>query len=126
MKRPGVPTTSSSRRASRSDGALGLDWVTIEPINVTIRLRAVAPNATLHQLPASSWSAVTTQDRFATALEQTPSLDYVDIRTARDQAAQTVIALVSDGGNTLIRLTGSTTSVSSTGTTVTLTASVRR
>jgi hypothetical protein len=109
-----------------SDGVQGLDWVTIEPINVTIRLRAVAPNTTLHQLSASSWSAITTQDHLATALAQTPSLDYVDLRTARGQAANTIIALVSNGGNTFIRLTGSTTSVSSAGTTVTLTANVRR
>ena len=109
-----------------SDGVPGLDWVTIEPINVTIRLRAVAPNTTLHQLSASSWSAVTTQDHLATALAQTPSLNYVDLRTARGQATDTVIALVGNGGNTFIRLTGSTTSVSSAGTTVTLTANVRR
>jgi cbb3-type cytochrome oxidase subunit 3 len=109
-----------------SDGVPGLEWITIEPINVTIRLRAVAPNATLHQLSASSWSAVTTQEHLTSALAQTPSLDYVDLRTARGQAANTIIALVDDGGNTLIHLTGSTTSVSSAGTTVTLTASVRR
>ena len=109
-----------------SDGVPGLDWVTIEPINVTIRLRAVAPNTTLHQLSASSWSAVTTQDHLATALAQTPSLNYVDLRAARGQATDTVIGMVGNGGNTFIRLTGSTTSVSSAGTTVTLTANVRR
>ena len=42
------------------------------------------------------------------------------------EAAGTVVALSGDGNDVLIRLTGSTTDVSSDGTTVTLTASVRR
>ena len=59
-------------------------------------------------------------------LADAPSLDYVDIPTARDQAAGTLIAVSGDGNDILIRLTGSNTAVSSAGTTVTLTASVRR
>ena len=108
-----------------SDGAGGLAWVTIEPIDVTIRLRAAAANATLHAPGASSWSAAN-QDQLAMILADAPSLDYVDIPTARDQAAGTLIAVSGDGNDVLIRLTGSNTAVSSAGTTVTLTASVRR
>ena len=109
-----------------SDGIPGLDWVTIEPIDVTIRVRAAEPNASLRQLEGSSWSAATTRDQLATILANVAPLEYVEIPTARGQAAGTVIALNGDGDNVLIRLTGSTTSVSSAGTTVTLTASVRR
>ena len=109
-----------------NDGFSGLDWFTVEPINVTIRLRAVESGATLHRLAASSWSAAATRDRLATILADSTPLAYVDIPTARGQAAATLIALGGEGGNVMIRLTGSTTSVSSAGTTVTLTASVRR
>ena len=109
-----------------SEGAAGLAWVTLEPIDVTIRLRAAEANATLFAPGASSWSAAANQDQLAMILADTPALDYVDIPTARDQAAGTIIALSGDGDDILIRVTGSTTAVSSAGTTVTLTASVRR
>jgi hypothetical protein len=109
-----------------SDGFSGLDWFTIEPINVTIRLRAIESGATLHRLSASNWGAAITRDHLATIIADTPSLDYVDIPTARGQAAGTLIALGGNGDDVLIRVTGSITSVSSVGTTVMLTASVRR
>ena len=109
-----------------SEAIEGLDWVTIEPIDVTIRLRASAANATLFAPGASSWGAVANQDQLASILADAVSVEFVDIPTARDQAADTVIALSGDGNDVLIRLTGSTTAVSSDGTTVTLTASVRR
>ena len=109
-----------------SEGIEGLAWVTIEPIDVTIRLRATEANATLFVPFATSWSAAANQDQLAMILADARSVDFVDIPTARDQAAGTVIALSSEGSDVLIRLTGSTTAVSSAGTTVTLTASVRR
>jgi hypothetical protein len=104
----------------------GLAWVTIEPIDVTIRLRATEANARLYAPGASSWGAAADQDQLATIIADASSVDFVDIPTARDQAAGTVIALSGGGDDVLIRLTGSTTAVSSAGTTVTLTASVRR
>jgi hypothetical protein len=109
-----------------SDGVTALSWVTVEPINVTIRLRADEQRATLYKLAAASWDTVATREHLATVLANTPSRDYLDIPTARGQAADTVIALRGDRGDVLIRLTGSITSVSSAGTTVTLMASVRR
>jgi hypothetical protein len=109
-----------------SAGIEGLTWVTIEPIDVTIRLRATDANATLFAPGASSWDAAADQDQLARILADARSVDFVDIPTARDKAAGTVIALAGDGNDVLIRLTGSTTAVSSAGTTVTLTASVRR
>ena len=108
------------------EGIQGLAWVTIEPVDVTIRLRATEVNATLFAPGASSWGAATDQDQLAMILADARSVDFVDIPTARDQAAGTVIALSGDGNDVLIRVTGSTTAVSSAGTTVTLTASVRR
>lgn len=109
-----------------SEGIQGLAWVTIEPIDVTIRLRATEANATLFAPAASSWGAAADHVQLATILAEARSVDFVDIPTARDQAAGTVIALSGNGKDVLMRLTGSTTAVSSDGTTVTLTASVRR
>ena len=109
-----------------SEAIEGLDWVTIEPIDVTIRLRATAANATLYAPGAPSWGAAATQDQLTSVLADAIPVEFVDIPTARDQAAGTVVALSGDGNDVLIRLTGSTTDVSSDGTTVTLTASVRR
>ena len=114
------------RGAVDSEAIQGLDWVTIEPIDVTIRLRASAANATLFAPGASSWSTAANQDQLASILEDAVSVEFIDIPTARDQAADTVIALSGDGNDVLIRVTGSATAVSSDGTTVTLTASVRR
>lgn len=109
-----------------SEGIQGLAWVTIEPIDVTIRLRATEANATLFAPGDSSWGAAANQDQLARILADARPVDFVDIPTARDQAAGTVIALSGDGNDVLIRLTGSTTAVSPAGTTVTLSANVRR
>ena len=109
-----------------SEGLRGLSWITIEPIDVTIRLRASQANVTLVAPGASSWGAAAHQDQLTRILADARSVDFVDIATARGQAAGTIIALRGDGNDVLIRLTGSTTAVSSTGTIVTLTASVRR
>jgi hypothetical protein len=109
-----------------SHGIEGLAWVTIEPIDVTIRLRATEANAMLFAPGDSGWAAAANQDQLARILADARFVDFVDIPTARDQAAGTVIALSGDGHDVLIRVTGSTTAVSSAGTTVTLAASVRR
>jgi hypothetical protein len=109
-----------------SEGIRGLAWVTIEPVDVTIRLRATRANATLFTPGALSWGAVANRDQLASLLADARSVEFVDIPTARDQATGTVIALSGDGQVILIRVSGSTTAVSSAGTTVTLTASVRR
>ncbi len=102
-----------------------LAWVTHEAINVTIRIRPADPRAALRELPSSSWDSILTHDSLDRQLAGISSQPYLDVQTARNGAAGTVVALSRGGGNALIRLTGSATSVSALGTTVLLTATVR-
>jgi len=102
-----------------------LAWITQEAINVTIRIRTADPGAGLRELPASSWDSILTHESLNRQLAETSSQPYIDVQTARNGAAGTVVALHRHDGNALIRLTGSATSVSALGTTVTLTAIVR-
>ena len=102
-----------------------LTWVTHEAINVTIRLRPSSPDATLHELPASSWDSILTHESLDRQLARTSSQPYIDVQTARNGAAGTIIALRRQDSDALIRLTGSATNLSAVGTTVILTAIVR-
>ena len=72
-----------------SEGIRGLAWVTIEPIEVTIRLRSTEANVTLYEAGASGWSAAANQDQLARIIADARPVDFVDIPTARDQAAGT-------------------------------------
>ena len=112
--------------AVESVGTEGLTWVTIEPVNVTIRLRAAHSDASLWPLARSSWNDITTIDDLQTMQKQVSPVPYVDVSAARGAAAGTVIALSDDDGDVLIHLIGSDTAVSRIGTTVTLIAKVRR
>lgn len=102
-----------------------LTWVTREPVDVTLRLQAADAAAELRQLHASSWDNILTREALAERLSNVPSVPYIDVPAARNGAAGTIIALSGDGDNILIHLSGSSTSVSALGTTVTLMASVR-
>lgn len=100
-------------------------WVTREAVDVTIRLRAADAGAELRQVHASGWGSVSTRESLARLLADTPAVPYVDIPAARNGAAGTVIAISAGGDDSLVYLSGSSTSFSSLGTTVTLTASIR-
>lgn len=102
-----------------------LSWVTHEAINVTIRIRPADPRTALRELPASNWDSILTHDSLERQLAGISSQPYVDVQAARNGAAGTVVALSRGDGNAMIRLTGSATSVSTLGTTVILTATVR-
>jgi len=102
-----------------------LSWVTQEGVNVTLRLRAAERGAELRQLSASSWESVFTRMSLERSVAATPAVPYVDVAAARNGAAGTVLTISTDGGNSLVYISGSSTSLSSLGTTVTLTASVR-
>lgn len=106
-------------------GSSPLAWTTQEAVNVTIRIQTADPRASLRELPASSWDNILTHDSLERQIAGTPSQPYIDVRAARNGAAGTIVALRRRNGNALIRFTGSATSVSALGTTVTLTATVR-
>ena len=112
--------------AVESVGTTGLTWVTLEPIDVTIRLRAAHADASLRPLARSSWNDITTSEDLQAMQELVSAVPYIDVPAARGGAAGTVIALSDSDGDVLIHLTGSDTAVSQMGTTVTLIASVRR
>ena len=100
-------------------------WVTLEAVHVTIRLHAADASSELRRLDAASWDSVLTRASLDKRLSDTPTVPYIDMRTARNGAAGTVLAVSSGDGDALIHVTGSSTSVSPLGTTVTLTASIR-
>lgn len=105
--------------------ATPLTWVTRDAVHVTIRLRPAKPRSELRQIRPSSWDNIVTREGLEQRLAETPSLPYIDVPTARNGGAGTVVAISGGDGDALIRLTSSSTSVSPLGTTVTLTASVR-
>lgn len=112
--------------AVESDVITGLTWVTVEPINVTVRLRAAHAGASLRLLSQSSWNDITTTEDLQEMQKTVSPVVYVDVPAARGGAAGIVIALRGNDGDVLIHLTGSETAVSPVGTTVTLMANVRR
>ena len=112
--------------AVESVGTAGLTWVTVEPINVTVRLRAASPDASLRPLARSSWNDIMTVEDLHAMQKLVSPVPYVDVPAARGSAAGTVIALSDSDGDVLIHLIGSDTAVSRMGTTVTLIANVRR
>lgn len=109
-----------------SVGTTGLTWVTLEPIDVTIRLRAARADASLRPLQRSSWNDIMTIEDLQAIRKRVSPVPYVDVPAARGGAAGTVIALSNGDGDVLIHLTDSDTAVSQLGTTVTLVAHVRR
>ena len=102
-----------------------LTWITLEAVNVTIRLRPADPEAGIHQLDLQSWDQTLTRDGLERRISASRTVPYVDIAAARNGAADTVIAISGGSGNVLIRITNSATSLSPLGTTVTLAALIR-
>ena len=79
-----------------------LSWLTQEGVNVTLRLRAAGRGAELRQLSASSWESVFTRMSLERSVAATPAVPYVDVTAARNGAAGTVLAISTDGGNSLV------------------------
>lgn len=102
-----------------------LVWITREAVNVTIRLRPADPDAKIHQLDLQSWDQTLTSDSLEKQISASRPVPYVDIPTARNAAADTVLAISGESGNALIHITASATSLSQLGTTVTLAALIR-
>ena len=103
-----------------------LTWITREAINVTIRLRPASPDSEIRELSAESWHQILTPLDLEQRISSLPAVPYIDVPTARNGAADTVLAVSGDSGDALIRVMGSATTLSKLGTTVTLTARIRR
>lgn len=106
-------------------GASPFTWVTREAVDVTVRLRAADPRSELRQLDTLGWENIFTHEGLEVRLAETLVVPYIDVPAARNGAAGTVVALSGSDGAALVHVTGSRTSVSPLGTTVTLTASIR-
>ena len=102
-----------------------LTWLTREPVDVMIRLRPANPGAEIRQLNPESWDQTLTRDSLEQRISALRPVPYVDVPAARNGAADTVLVISDDGGDAMIRITTSTTSLSQLGTTVTLAALVR-
>jgi len=107
-------------------GISGLTWVTVEAIDVTIRVRPARSGLTLRELPAGIWPELTDTVALAGAVAATDPVEFVDLPTANRGAAGRVLVLSDAAGHTVFRITGSATAVSEKGTTVELVGRVRR
>jgi hypothetical protein len=107
-------------------GISGLTWVTVEPIDVTIRMRPALAGLSLRELPAGIWPELTDTLALAGAAAATDPVEFVDLPTANRAAAGRVLVLSDAAGHTAFRITGSATAVSEKGTTVELAGRVRR
>ncbi|WP_405223375.1 hypothetical protein [Lentisalinibacter sediminis] len=107
-------------------GISGLTWVTVEPIDVTIRVRPAQAGLSLRELPAGIWPELTDTLALAGAVAATDPVEFVDLPAANRTAAGRVLVLSDAAGHTAFRITGSATAVSEKGTTVELVGRVRR
>ncbi|WP_405228769.1 hypothetical protein [Lentisalinibacter sediminis] len=110
----------------RAAGISGLTWVTVEPIDVTIRVRPAQAGLSLRELPAGIWPELTDTLALAGAVAATDPVEFVDLPAANRTAAGRVLVLSDAAGHTAFRITGSATAVSAKGTTVELVGRVRR
>lgn len=110
----------------RAAGISGLTWVTLEPIEVTIRVRPARQGLSLRELPAGIWPELTDTVALAGAVAETDPVGFVDLPTASRAAAGRVLVLSDAAGHTALRITGSATAVSEKGTTVELAGRVMR
>ena len=100
----------------------GLAWKTIDPIHVTIRVRKQHSGASkLTSLTVDDYENVVTQDNLKQVLAFVEDQEHVDFNTANNAASGTVLGVVNLGKSYLIKSNQSTTTLSDTGTTVTLT-----
>jgi len=107
-------------------GISGLTWITVEPVDVTIRLRPSREGLALRALPAGIWPELTDTIALAGAVAATEPVDSVDLPAANRGAAGAVLVLSDAAGHVAFRITGSATAVSASGTTVELAGRVRR
>jgi len=110
----------------RAAGISGLTWVTLEPIEVTIRVRPARQGLSLRELPAGIWPELTDTVALAGAVAETDPVGFVELPTASRAAAGRVLVLSDAAGHTALRITGSATAVSEKGTKVELVGRVRR
>jgi hypothetical protein len=110
----------------RAAGITGLTWITVDPVDVTIRIRPARTGLSLRELPAGIWPELTDTVALAGAVTATDPVGYVDLPTANRAAAGRVLVLSDAAGHTALRITGSATAVSQRGTTVELVGRVRR
>lgn len=107
-------------------GIDGLTWITVEPVDVTIRLRAAREGLSLRELPAGIWPELTDTVALAGAVAATEPAGFIDLPAANRGAAGRVLVLSDAAGHAAFRVTGSATAVSQRGTTVELVGRVRR
>jgi hypothetical protein len=99
----------------------GLAWKTVDALHVTIRVRKKESGASkLASLTAYDYAKVETQDGLKQLLLSAQDQDYVDFNTANSAAAGIVLGVINLGKPYLLKSTQSATSLSDTGTTVTL------
>jgi hypothetical protein len=113
----------------RGGDALGIGWLTLEPIAVTIRLAsAPAAGARLQQLPGVDFAAIRTRADLVRALAEAEPAQHLDLATANNAAAGAVFAVLLPGEHeaVLLRADESQTSLSEQGTTVTVVGHVKR
>jgi hypothetical protein len=102
-----------------------LTWITREPVNVTIRLQPVGADAEIRQLDLETWNHTLTRDGLRRRISTSRPMPYVDVPTARNAAADKILAISGDSGDALLRITTSATRLSQLGTTVTLAVLIR-
>ena len=102
-----------------------LTWTTREAVHVTIRLRPGETDGEIRHLSPEIWNQPLTAYSLERKIAASHPVPYVDVPAARNGAAGTVVAVSSDDGNALIRITGSATHLSRLGTTVTLAVLIR-
>jgi hypothetical protein len=107
-------------------GISDLTWVTVEPVDVTIRVRPSRQGLSLRELPAGIWPELTDTVVLASAVAATDPVGFVELPTANRAAAGRVLVLSDAAGHNAFRITGSATAVSEQGTTVELAVRVRR
>lgn len=114
--------------AVRGGEEIGIDWKTLEPIDVTIRVTGAGPRTRLARLPAGEFAAIETRGELMRALREGESVEHLDLATANDAAAGAVFAMLTPDAErpALLRADESRTSLSVRGTTVTLVGQIKR
>lgn len=135
---PGRPAEAAARTGSfrlqrvgagpvRGGDAFGLTWKTIEAHSVVIRVTGREGGARgLARVRASDYEVVGTGAELERFIRTTPLQASVELATANDAAAGTVLAVADGDGGYLLRTDASETSLSELGTTVTLRGQFKR
>lgn len=108
------------------DDRLGITWKTVDPIFVVIRVSAREGTAgRFARLDPASYEELGTEEALTRALAHRDLVDTLEITTANDAAAGTVLAIVHPEERFVLLAEHSATSLSELGTTVTLTGRYR-